>query len=451
MPFLPVDTAVVVRVGPAIDDTDFKSREAVAYNADGINVDLHESTVAGTKGAFTTTAITPEDPAGGVGNRWTSIGEGYHELEITAAQNNTEGELQVVALATGVLHFESAVYTVVPVAVFNSLVAGSDTLPADVTQIGGVAQSATDLKDFADTGYDPTTHKVAGVVLADTTTTNSDMVAAAPSAAAIRTEMEGAGTKLTAVHAVIPATAPPTNTQFEARTIAAADYGTAANQTTLLNRIGAFTGTGLNTILGFLKALMSKAGGLTPSDVGGTYDNTTDSVEAIRDTAPLGTAMRGTDSAALASVCTEERLARLDAAVTTRSSHSAANVRTEMDTNSTKLANLDAAVTTRSSHSAANVWAVETRTLSTFGTLVADVAAAVWGAVARTLTSLSGLGHATEAKQDTAQTTLNAMKGADGKCVISTDEQDRSTTLHVNAKKLNGETPYNIPPGGAFM
>jgi len=347
MPFLPVDTAVVVRVGPAIDDTDFKSREAVAYNADGINVDLHESTVAGTKGAFTTTAITPEDPAGGVGNRWTSIGEGYHELEITAAQNNTEGELQVVALATGVLHFESAVYTVVPVAVFNSLVAGSDTLPADVTQIGGVAQSATDLKDFADTGYDPTTHKVAGVVLADTTTTNSDMVAAAPSAAAIRTEMEGAGTKLTAVHAVIPATAPPTNTQFEARTIAAADYGTAANQTTLLNRIGAFTGTGLNTILGFLKALMSKAGGLTPSDVGGTYDNTTDSVEAIRDTAPLGTAMRGTDSAALASVCTEERLARLDAAVTTRSSHSAANVRTEMDSNSTKLANLDATISSR--------------------------------------------------------------------------------------------------------
>ena len=28
----------------------------------------------------------------------------------------------------------------------------------DLTQIGGVAQSATDLKDFADTGYDPSTH-----------------------------------------------------------------------------------------------------------------------------------------------------------------------------------------------------------------------------------------------------------------------------------------------------
>jgi hypothetical protein len=41
----------------------------------------------------------------------------------------------------------------------------------DVTHLGGVAQSATDLKDFADTGYDPAAHKVAGVVLADTVTT----------------------------------------------------------------------------------------------------------------------------------------------------------------------------------------------------------------------------------------------------------------------------------------
>lgn len=44
-------------------------------------------------------------------------------------------------------------------------------LPANMVQISGVTQSATDLKDFADTGYDPTTHKVQGVVLTDTLTT----------------------------------------------------------------------------------------------------------------------------------------------------------------------------------------------------------------------------------------------------------------------------------------
>jgi hypothetical protein len=51
----------------------------------------------------------------------------------------------------------------------------------------------------------------------------------------------------------------------------------------LINRLGAFTGSGLNTVLGFLKALGSKAAALTPSDMGGTFDNTTDSEEAIRD------------------------------------------------------------------------------------------------------------------------------------------------------------------------
>jgi len=48
---------------------------------------------------------------------------------------------------------------------------GTATQAVNVTQIGGVAQSATDLKDFADTGYDPATHKVQGVVLTDTATT----------------------------------------------------------------------------------------------------------------------------------------------------------------------------------------------------------------------------------------------------------------------------------------
>lgn len=52
------------------------------------------------------------------------------------------------------------------------LPAPSTTYPvaANVTQIGGDAQSATDLKDFADAGYDPAANKVQGVVLTDTVT-----------------------------------------------------------------------------------------------------------------------------------------------------------------------------------------------------------------------------------------------------------------------------------------
>ena len=46
----------------------------------------------------------------------------------------------------------------------------------DVTHMAGGVQTVTDLKDFADAGYDPATNKVQGVVLVDTTTTNTDMV-----------------------------------------------------------------------------------------------------------------------------------------------------------------------------------------------------------------------------------------------------------------------------------
>jgi hypothetical protein len=46
---------------------------------------------------------------------------------------------------------------------------------------------------------------------------------------------------------------------------------------------------------------------------------------------------------------------------------------------------LDAAISTRSSHSAADVWAVGTRTLTSFGTLVADI----WANATRTLTAIS--------------------------------------------------------------
>jgi len=44
----------------------------------------------------------------------------------------------------------------------------------DVGMILGDVQSATDLKDFVDTGYDSNAHKVQGVVLTDTVTTSTN-------------------------------------------------------------------------------------------------------------------------------------------------------------------------------------------------------------------------------------------------------------------------------------
>lgn len=83
---------------------------------------------------------------------------------------------------------------------------------------------------------------------------------------------------------------PPTVEQIQS------GLATSANQDTILERLGAWTGSAANTILGAIRALASKAATL-PTDIGGTYDPATDSLEAIRDTAPLGTVMRGTDGA----------------------------------------------------------------------------------------------------------------------------------------------------------
>jgi hypothetical protein len=48
---------------------------------------------------------------------------------------------------------------------------------------------------------------------------------------------------------------------------------------------------------------------------------------------------------------------------------------------------IDAAVSSRSTLTAQQVWEYATRSLTTFGSLVADMVAAVWGAVTRTLTA----------------------------------------------------------------
>ena len=64
----------------------------------------------------------------------------------------------------------------------------TNMVTANITQIGGVIQSLTDFKDFVDTGYDPTSHKVAGVVLTDAATTINGITNNVITAASIATD-----------------------------------------------------------------------------------------------------------------------------------------------------------------------------------------------------------------------------------------------------------------------
>lgn len=60
----------------------------------------------------------------------------------------------------------------------------------------------------------------------------------------------------------------------------------------------------------------------------------------------------------------------------------------DKDSYKADVSNLDVAVSSRSSHSAANVWAVTTRTLSSFGSLVQDI----WDKLTSALTTVGSIG-----------------------------------------------------------
>lgn len=112
----------------------------------------------------------------------TDIGVGGNLTKRTSKTGNYRGTFTLSA-ANG---FEVGKwYNVIASATVNSI-AGKDVVKTfrvvlaesiagarkgDVHALVGVAQSATDLKDFADDGYDPSTNKVQGVVLVDTLTT----------------------------------------------------------------------------------------------------------------------------------------------------------------------------------------------------------------------------------------------------------------------------------------
>ena len=114
MTLKPVDTAIVMVVGPCIDDTNFKSlEESIAYDAAGMDVSL---IVEKTNGTTSVTAITLT--TGGTSD-WTHKDGGYYEVEVTAAQNAEEGIAYIRGICDGVLPFESPRYSVVKANIYR--------------------------------------------------------------------------------------------------------------------------------------------------------------------------------------------------------------------------------------------------------------------------------------------------------------------------------------------
>jgi len=143
MQFLKQSTAVTVKIGPFIDDTDGKTAETALTIT---QADVRLSKNGGDMAQKNDTSDCSHDELG------------VYNCSLDATDTNTAGRLQLFVHKSGALPVWHE-FMVLPANVYDSFF-GSDKLEVDVVQIGGATQSATDLKDFADEGYDPATHKI---------------------------------------------------------------------------------------------------------------------------------------------------------------------------------------------------------------------------------------------------------------------------------------------------
>jgi len=131
-------TSVILDVGPILDSTGAEFTTAV----------IADLTISknGSRAAMS-------------GNTFTHAGNGHYSLTLTTANTDTLGVIQI-SCNRATYQMPVKERQIVPAAVYDAIVLGTDVLTADVIQIGGDAQSGTDLKDFVDAGYDPSTNKV---------------------------------------------------------------------------------------------------------------------------------------------------------------------------------------------------------------------------------------------------------------------------------------------------
>lgn len=149
-------TAKIVTVGPVLDAT------GVAVTG-GVVADFKISKNGGAPAALNASATL------------THRHTGFYSLSLTTSDLDTVGTAEITIDDT-VNACALKEISVVEEAVYDRDYAASAVgyvanAPVNMAQLGGDTQSATDLKDFADAGYDPATNKVQGVVLVDTLTT----------------------------------------------------------------------------------------------------------------------------------------------------------------------------------------------------------------------------------------------------------------------------------------
>lgn len=292
---------VPVNLLPLIDDTDFKTREtAIAYNAAGMDLVWNFVTAAG---AFTQTAVTPTTSGS---YDWTHQGDGMYTIEIPASggasiNNDTEGFGWFTGIATGVLPWRGPVIGFRAAGLNDALIesaysttrglAGTALPNAAAEAAGGLYTRGTGAGQInqANNGQiDVNAARTGG-----TTNTGRDIGASVLLSSGTGTGQISLSSGAVLLQATQTGVTIPTVTTL---TNAPAD---SSGVTTLLSRIPSGLFSGITSLAQWLGLIAGKQTGnstarteLRATGAGsGTFDETTDSQEAIRDN--MGTAQTG--------------------------------------------------------------------------------------------------------------------------------------------------------------
>jgi hypothetical protein len=142
MIYLKQSTAVTLKIGPFLDETDGKTAETGLTIAQAdVRLSKNGGDIA-QKGEAT--SCTHDEL-------------GIYGCPLNATDTGTLGRLQLWVHESGALPVWHD-FMVITANVYDSLFS-TDKLRIDVDQIAGGSQSAIDLKDFADAGYDPALHR----------------------------------------------------------------------------------------------------------------------------------------------------------------------------------------------------------------------------------------------------------------------------------------------------
>jgi len=143
-----------VTVGPFIDKTDgFTVKDDLTVTNIKLIITRQTHASAATDSDEQTCTATAANDYGLAGHGH----GGLYQLKIP------DSDINFVGSCTLCMYYGTAYlpvfheFMVVPANVWDSLM-GTDLLDVSIVQLAGIAQSLNDLKDFADTGYDPSTH-----------------------------------------------------------------------------------------------------------------------------------------------------------------------------------------------------------------------------------------------------------------------------------------------------